>query len=93
MSQDSGTRDGVSAVARLLAGAPAAYIEAGTLAELWASLTEAIAQASGGDRLAVFEEFLSNLPDDQSAQIRSQVGQAGRAILQGRANSTPASLP
>jgi hypothetical protein len=93
MSQDSGTRDGVSAVARLLAGAPAAYIEAGTLAELWASLTEAIAQASGGDRLAVFEEFLSNLPDDQSAQIRSQVGQAGRAILQGRVNSTPASLP
>jgi hypothetical protein len=93
MNQDSTAPDGAWAVARLLAGAPVADIESGTLAEPWAGMIEAVAQASGGDRLAVFEDFLAKVPDDQSAQIRSQVGQAGRAILQGRADSTPASLP
>jgi hypothetical protein len=93
MNQDSTAPDGAWAVARLLAGAPVADIDAGTVAEPWAGLTEAIAQASGGDRLAAFEEFLSRLPQSQAAQIRSQVGKAGRAILQGQIASTPASLP
>jgi hypothetical protein len=93
MSHGSGTRDGVRAVARLLAGAPATDIEASTSPEPWAGLIEAVVQASGGDRLAVFEDFLSKLPDDQSAQIRSQVGRVGRSILQGRADDIPTSLP
>jgi hypothetical protein len=93
MSQDSGTRDGVWAVARLLAGAPVDDIDTGGLAEPWAGLTAAIAQASRGDRLAVFEEFLYKLPDDQSAQIRSHVGSVGRAFLQGQTDNIPASLP
>jgi hypothetical protein len=93
MSHGSGTRDGVRAVARLLAGAPATDIEESTSPEPWAGLIEAVVQASGGDRLAVFEDFLAKLPDDQAARIRSQVGRVGRSILQGRADDIPTSLP
>ncbi len=93
MSQDSTAPDGAWAVALLLAGAPVDDIDAAGFAEPWAGLTEAISQASRGDRLAVFEEFLSKLPVDQSAQIRSQVGRAGRTILQGRTEAAPKTPP
>jgi hypothetical protein len=58
----------------------------------WADLVQAIAQAGSEGRLAAFEAALSQLPNERAAEIRLQVGRAGRAILQGRAVATPASL-
>jgi hypothetical protein len=93
MSQDSKAPHGAWAVARLLAGAPVADIDTGALPDPWASVIEAIAQASGGERLAAFEALLSRLPGEQAAAMRSQVGKAGRMILQGRTEATPKILP
>jgi hypothetical protein len=84
MSQDSKAPHGAWAVARLLAGAPVADIDTGALPDPWASVIEAIAQASGGERLAAFEALLSRLPGEQAA---------GRMILQGRTEATPKILP
>jgi hypothetical protein len=92
MSQDSTTPDGAWLVARLLAGAPVADIDTGALAEPWASLARAIAEASSGGRLAAFEDALTKLPDRQASEVRARVGKAGRAILQGSSNRAKAGL-
>jgi len=92
MSQDSGTRDGVWAVARLLAGAPVADINTGALGEPWASLSQAIAETNSGERLAAFENALTTLPDRQAAEVRARVCRAGRAILQGSSSRAKAGL-
>ena len=84
MSQPNKGADGVWVVARLLAGAPPAGIDVATLAEPWASLAQAVANARGDERLKAFEVTLASLPHDQAATIRAQVGRVGRAILQGR---------
>jgi hypothetical protein len=93
MSQDSETRDGARIVARLLAGAPGTDIDAVALSEPWGSLGRAIAQARGRERLTAFDTSLSKLPGDQAAEIRSQVGRAGRTVLQGRTEAVPRVLP
>ena len=93
MSQDSTTPDGAWLVARLLAGAPVADIDTGALAEPWASLARAIAEASSGGRLAAFEDALTKLPDRQASEVRARVGKAGRAVLQGSPDSAPTRLP
>jgi len=84
MSQPSWSIDGVWIVARLLAGAPAAGVDAATLAEPWASLARAVVNARGDERLKAYEATLASLPRDQATTIRAQVGRVGRAILQGK---------
>ena len=81
--------DGAQLVARLLAGAPPSELEAAALSEPWASLAQAISQAKGHERLVAFEAALSPMPSAQAADIRIQVGRAGRAILQGQPGHTP----
>ena len=93
MSQDSTTPDGAWFVARLLAGTPVADIDTRAVGEPWAGLTQAIAEASSGGRLAAFEHSLSKLPDRQAAEVRAKVGKAGRAILQGSPDSATTRLP
>jgi hypothetical protein len=98
VSQDSGTPDPAWVVAQLLAGAPEPDIDADAFAEPWASLIDIIARASGGNRLAVFENLLSKLSDGQAAEIRNMVGKVGRTILQGQdrpflANQSAAPVP
>ena len=93
MSQDSTTPDGAWFVARLLAGTPVADIDTRAVGEPWAGLTQAIAEASTGGRLAAFEHALSKLPDRQAAEVRAKVGKAGRAILQGSPDSATTRLP
>jgi hypothetical protein len=93
MSQDSTAPDGAWAVAWLLAGALVDDIEAGAFHDPWASVIQAIAQASGGERLAAFEAMLSRQPAEQAAVMRTQVGRAGRTILQGRTEAAPKILP
>jgi hypothetical protein len=73
----------------LLAGAPGGQADAELLAEPWRSLAQAIASASPGQRLATFEDALSGLSASQAADIRAQVGRAGRAILQGAPLAAP----
>jgi hypothetical protein len=89
MSQPSGTSGEAWALAQLLAGAPADRMVT-TVAEPWLGLAQAIAGANEGERLVTFEDALSRLPGDQAANIRAQVGRAGRAILRGQLPNTPA---
>ena len=93
MSQDSTAPDGAWAVARLLAGAPVDDIDTGARPDPWASAIRAIAQASGGERLATFEALLARLPGEQAAAMRAQVGRAGRTLLQGRTEAARKALP
>ena len=87
MGQPSGTADEAWALAQLLAGAPENRV--GTFAEPWLGLIQAITRANKGERLPAFEEALARLPGDQAANIRAQVGRAGRAILQGQMHCPP----
>jgi len=81
--------DGAWAIAQLLAGAPPGQAGVVTLAEPWLRLAQALAAASGDQRLAALETSLSELPPAQAAAIRAQVGRAGRAILQGATPAAP----
>jgi hypothetical protein len=83
MVQPSTPGNGPWAVAQLLAGAPAAHIDAQALADPWHSVVQALATAGGDERLAAFEGALCKLPADQAADIRLQVGRAGRVLLRG----------
>jgi len=47
----------------------------------WTSLAQAMAGAGADQRLAAFEDSLPGLPTGQAADIRGQVGKAGRTIL------------
>jgi hypothetical protein len=60
-----------------------AQAEVQALAEPWRSVARAVADAIGARRLRAFEDALSRLPDDQAADIRVQVGRAGRLLLHG----------
>jgi hypothetical protein len=89
MNQPTGFELEAGAIARLLAGAPPGDAEMAALPEPWTSLAQAIAGACGDQRLAAFDGSLSGLPESQAADIRNQVGKAGRAILQGTAPAAP----
>ena len=89
MPQRDAGSEGAFLVARLLAGAPAGEVDLSDVPEPWTSLAQAIAGASAGQRLSALGAALSGLPASQAADIRAQVGRAGRAILQGTAPSAP----
>jgi hypothetical protein len=76
-------------VAQFLAGAPATNVETAGLDGRWMDLAQTLAQAGNGERLAAFEAALFRLPNGEAADIRAQVGRAGRAILRGQVPEWP----